>query len=172
MEVDYFVRMVQKSQQNNCFYHFTDRQNLLSIQQHGLFSKNEQQLRGIICPAPGGNDISVAADSFAGLGDYVHLCFMKDHPMAYKLRKSGKDICLIRVKPSILTDLTAYITLDVANQAGVSRLSLEDGLEKLDKEVCYQRMDWKAPEVQERLKKVRRCEILVHKHVPKNFLEM
>ena len=65
-------------------YHFTSRENIESIKKNGgLYSWAECVRRGIIVPKPGGSEDSHRIDRRKGLDEYVHLSFVKDHPMAY-----------------------------------------------------------------------------------------
>lgn len=65
-------------------YHFTSRENIDSIKKNGgLYSWAECVRRGITVSKPGGSYESHEIDARKGLDEYVHLSFVKDHPMAY-----------------------------------------------------------------------------------------
>ena len=49
-------------------------------------------------------------------------------------------------------------------------LDVEDGLEELDKEVLYTPTNWSKPRIRDRLKKARKCEILVPTAVPNSLI--
>jgi hypothetical protein len=70
------------------FYHFTDTRNLPSIKAHGGLLP-WSQIRGNVV-APGGNDWSHDADAIKGQDNYVHLCFLPEHPMEFVARKDGR----------------------------------------------------------------------------------
>lgn len=85
------------------FYHFTDRQNLLKIKQHGgLYSWYYCEQHDIDIPNPGGDYDSRKYDTRHGLQDYVRLSFCDDHPMAWRKHKEGSSLVLL------------YIDIDVA----------------------------------------------------------
>lgn len=73
-------------------YHFTDRENIESIIQNGgLYSWTDCEKRGISIPKPGGTmDLSRSLDSRDGLQHYVHLSFVKDHPMMFVAMNEGR----------------------------------------------------------------------------------
>lgn len=81
------------------FYHFTDRSNLESIISHGgLYSWEHCITNDIAINKAGGDDTSRSLDKYYDLGDYVRLSFCSDHPMAYRLKKSGYDLVLLKIK--------------------------------------------------------------------------
>lgn len=83
-------------------YHFTDVRNIPSIKRHGgLFSWDYCDKHNIKIPCQGGNDLARNLDRKYGLQDYVRLSFCEDHPMAHRLRKSGSDITILRVKTDV-----------------------------------------------------------------------
>ncbi|QTO26765.1 MULTISPECIES: DarT ssDNA thymidine ADP-ribosyltransferase family protein [unclassified Bacteroides] len=82
-----------------CFYHFTDRRNLLSIKkQRGLLSWHYCKTHGIVIPNQGGDADSENLDMRYGLQDYVRLSFCDDHPMTWRLKQSGSNLVLLRIK--------------------------------------------------------------------------
>lgn len=81
-----------------CLYHFTDVRNIPSIKRHGgLLSWYYCHTHGIVIPCQGGDSDSMNLDEKYGLEDYVRLSFCDDHPMAYRLKKSGSNIVVLRV---------------------------------------------------------------------------
>ena len=82
------ILQILKEQGIEYLYHFTDVANLQSIKkQKGLFSREYCRTHNIIIPKPGGGDLSADLDNRYNLQDYVRLCFIKDHPMAWDLQK-------------------------------------------------------------------------------------
>lgn len=159
---------VAKSTQQRCFFHFTDRQNLESIKQHGLLSAAEAAKRGISIPVRGGNLWSQEADARVGLDRYVHLCLMNSHEMEYKARKEKRisDTVWIRVLCDIIKEDGVLATLEVSNKSGATRMLPSSALDKMDLEVIYTRTDWTDPAIKSRLKIARNYEILVPTSVP------
>jgi hypothetical protein len=147
------------------FYHFTDERNIQSIRASGgLFSRRELQERKIEATAPGGNEWSRTADDLAGLDKYVHLCFMSEHPMEYRAREEGRiqKSRFLRINPGVL----AADDVRVTNKRGTSLLTLDEAFPLLDREVMYERTDWKNVDVQQRLQAAKKYELLIPKIVP------
>ena len=75
-------------------YHFTDRDNLKSIIDHGgLYAWKECEERGIAIPKPGGGgqgSLSWSLDQRDGLEHYVRLSFTPQHPMQYVAMSEGR----------------------------------------------------------------------------------
>lgn len=170
MDLDQFIQMVKASEQQKCFFHFTDRSNIDSIRQHGLLSTRELEKRGMK-PRHGGNPLSLALDKNCGMDQYVHLCFKTGHPME-KGALDGKTIAdLVRVKvvPEVIKLPGVLITLDVSNKTGIVGQPPTEALDQMDLKVLYTRMKWEG-EVLERLKVVEKCEVIVPTHVPLEYL--
>lgn len=100
-------------------YHFTDTRNLPFIRQHGLLSMVELTARGII-PIAGGNQWSLDADKFYGMDKYVHVCFFRDHPMAYVAQQEGRveTIRYLRIKPEIMLHPARLSPIELATRKG------------------------------------------------------
>jgi hypothetical protein len=155
------------------FYHFTDQRNLPSIRSAGgLFSLEQLKNRGIVPPAPGGNEWSHDADAIRGLDKYVHLCFRQEHPMEYVARTEGRlgTTVFLSIEPGVLLQEGVMFTPDVSNKSGVPLLSFEEALEAIDFSVLYERHDWRDPEVKERMKLAKKCELLVPDMVPLSMI--
>ena len=72
-------------------YHFTDRDNLQSIIEHGgLYSWEDCAIKGIVIPRSGSNEVSRSLDRQHGLQDYVRLSFTRNHPMMYAVMKEQR----------------------------------------------------------------------------------
>jgi hypothetical protein len=65
---------------NLSFHHFTDSRNIPSIRQNRLLSIN-QILRKGMTSITGGNDCSQSIDTRFGMDDFVHVSFIKRHPL-------------------------------------------------------------------------------------------
>lgn len=88
-----------KDNQVEYLYHFTDRRNLASIiENRGLYSWKYCEENKINIPFPGGDDLSRQLDTRYDLGDFVRLSFCSDHPMVYRLKASGRDMILLKIK--------------------------------------------------------------------------
>ncbi len=72
-------------------YHFTDRDNLESIIQHGgLYSWADCEEKGIKIAKPGSSGPSRSLDSRDGLEHYVRLSYVPDHPMKFVAMNEGR----------------------------------------------------------------------------------
>ena len=172
MTVDEFKRVISRGHLHRFLYHFTDMSNLPSIARHGILSKQEARKRNVVVSVPGGNEWSQDADAYRGLEGYVNLCFTKDHPMCYKAQSEGRlpNPQYLPIDPDVLRFEGVKIALDVANKANTELFRVEEGLERLDKEVLYTRTAWKNPQILQRLRNAKKCEILVPTRVPINLI--
>lgn len=109
-------------------YHFTDKRNIPSIKRHGgLFSWHYCQNNNITIPCQGGDYDSRELDKKYGLEDYVRLSFCDDHPMAYRLQKSGSDIVILHIKIDVaLLKDTLFSDINAADKLHTHGGGLED----------------------------------------------
>ena len=109
-------------------YHFTDKRNIPSIKRHGgLFSWYYCMNNNINIPCQGGDSDSIVLDKKYGLQDYVRLSFCNDHPMAYRLEKSGSDIIVLRIKIDVaLLKDTLFSDINAADKLHQHGGNLED----------------------------------------------
>ena len=172
VNVEEFKRILSRGHLYRSLYHFTDRTNLPSIAIQGILSKLQIRERGIAGAVYGGNEWSRNADALKKLEGYVNLCFTRSHPMCHIAHSDGRILNpeYLPIDPEILKFDGVKITLDVANKAGTELLDVEDGLEKLDKKVLYTHTDWEDAQIQERLQKVEKYEILVPTVVPTHLI--
>lgn len=173
MTIKEFEKILAKGHLYTSLYHFTDKANVSSISRYGIVSKKQAKKRGITIAAHGGNTLSHEADAIKGLEDYVNLCFTTSHPLCHIAREDGRisEPQYLHIHIDVLKIEGVKITLEVANKAGVELLDVEDGLEQLDKEVLYTQTKWDDPDIQSRLQKAEKCEILVPKVVPINLIK-
>lgn len=76
--------------------------NIPSIKRHGgLYSWFYCHTHDIIIPCQGGDYDSQELDKKYGLEDYVRLSFCDDHPMAYRLKQSGSNIKILKIKADV-----------------------------------------------------------------------
>lgn len=153
-------------------YHFTDRSNLASIAKSGLLSWNGLQKQGYTGCLPGGNDWSHEQDARIGLDDYVHLCFLSDHPMCYVAKKDGRlpNPVWLQIDGRILDQEGVLYTTDVSNKCGVPSLSRAQANEKLDFTALYGPRDFANLAFRARFNKAKKSEILVPKTVPSHAI--
>lgn len=86
-------------------YHFTDRDNLQSIIQHGgLYSWADCEEKGISITKPGGSADSRSLDTRDGLQHYVRVSFVASHPMMYVAMNEGRisNPVLLEIDPQVI----------------------------------------------------------------------
>lgn len=91
-------------QENNItiLYHFTDHSNLKSIKENGgLYSWFYCDRNNIVIPMTGNSSLGRSLDLEFGLGDFVRLSFIKDHPMKHVAMNEGRITRPLLLKVSI-----------------------------------------------------------------------
>lgn len=154
-------------------WHFTDQRNMESIRkQGGILSYAETVRRKIEIPAPGGNQWSHDADKRVNVDDFVHLAFLKDHPMLFHAKKEGRieKPVWLKIDIRVLDTPGTMYTAEVANKAGVNQLSAIDAIKSIDLEIILGRSDWKDPKIQERRRNALKSQILVPRIVLINLI--
>jgi hypothetical protein len=169
MTRDEFIRRFSPT----CIYHFTDTRNIPSIMSNGLLSLSELRKRGITPMATGGNSWSHEEDARRQLDQFVHLCFLDQHPMEYTARvveQRLENTTFIPISTDILFAASTFFTSEVANKSGSMLMKFEDAVRSLDFEVIYDQTDWKDSEIQRRRNKAKKYEILVPSSIPTEYL--
>lgn len=164
----FFARFVVR-----CFFHFTDERNLPSIRNSdGLWSMQALQDRGVTVPAPGGDANSQLSDSRNGMDQYVHLCLFNQNPMEYRARQDGRigNSRFLEIDRDILKLDGVRFTSAMANQSGVTPLTLEEAATQLDFAAAYERMDFGIQEQMQRVLAARKYELLIPNHVPIRYI--
>ena len=106
-------------------YHFTDRDNLEQIIQHGgLYSWQDCKERGIQIPKPGGGgpgSLSWSLDKRSGLEHYVRVSFTKEHPMMYVAMNDGRisNPVVLEIDPEVIYDTNSLYADRNATSNGV-----------------------------------------------------
>ena len=148
----------------NAFWHFTDKSNLELIKEHkGLLSLGELERRGFKIPISGGNQWSHDADKIKGVQEYVHLAFIREHPMLYIAKQEGRipNPVWLKIDSSVILEEGVCFTSDVSNKTGVSTLQPEEAKKAIDFDVLFSRTDWKNPDIQARRQNAKKSEILI-----------
>jgi len=157
----------------NEIWHFTDFSNLDSINQNGgLFSLAGLTQRELTISKPGGNEWSHSADRVKGVDSFIHLAFIKNHPMQYIAHNDGRhpNPIWLRINAKILLENTTRFCCDVSNKSGVQILNSEEAKEQIDFEVLFKRLDWQDPSVYSRRQMAEKSEILVPNYIPLNMI--
>ena len=151
-------------------YHFTDKSNIESIVNcGGLLSLANLKRNKVKDVKYGGNQWSHDADAYKGGDGYVHLCFLKNHPMEHIAREVEKRIeetCWLEIDISALNTNGVMYSSGVSNKSGVQFLSPDDAKEAIDLEGIYEFLNFKVEGNQERKNNARKYEILIPNTVP------
>lgn len=161
--------VIQKYAKFDAVWHFTDRANLESIQAHGLLALAETRRRNIAIPVPGGNAWSHDADRKKGLDRYVHLAFIRDHPMLFVAQNYESRILnpvWLKIDLSVLSHDGALFAPGIAYAKDMPLLTAEEAATQFDFEALFAYLDWNDPEVQRRRQAAKKSEILVPNCIP------
>jgi len=106
----------------NYFWHFTDKSNLESIRKYGIQSLWFINHSGIKVKHYGANELSHKIDYEKNLDLFVHLSFIKDHPMYWIAKKEGRivDPVWLKIDLKVLYLTEAYFSDTIANKNGAN----------------------------------------------------
>ena len=153
-------------------HHFTDSRNLGSIAEHGLLSQRERARCDVKC-VYGGDERSCSLDAEYGLDAYVHLSLTPYHPMQYVAVEEARirEAIDIIVIPEILSLPGIMLTYDIANKhGGRPLLPIAGWIASIDFSVLYRPVTSLSPRQRDRVKQLRRMEVLVPNGVPPDYL--
>lgn len=156
-------------------YHFTDVSNIAFIKKYGgLYSYKQLQSKEENNSIKyGGNDWSHQADNIASVDDYVHLCFLRNHPMEYMCRVEGRisETVWLEISIEILKKTGVCFTNDISNKTDVCLLSNKQALINLDYEAIYSFLDFRIEGNQKRKSDAEKYEILIPQHIPLAYIK-
>ena len=152
-------------------WHFTDRLNLKSIEEHGgLLPLKMLNDKGINIPVPGGNQWSQDADKHKGVDKYVHLCFLCNHPMQFTAVQEGriKDPIWLKVDVSVMLAPEVKFTSEVSNKSGAQLFNHSEAVNEIDFKILLPPfVDWRGrPDIHEKRNAAEKSEILIPEIVP------
>jgi hypothetical protein len=142
-------------------YHFTDEANLKTIEKFGLQSLKNILDKNIPVKHFGAEELSHILDERSGLDKYVHLSFIKDHPMYHEAKRRGNLInpVWIELDSSILYENTTLFCDKVANKNGAEIFDIDEILEKIDFDILTDNRFISGEEWKIR-KEIRKAEIM------------
>lgn len=155
------IQKVLNSHGIKSIWHFTDKSNLETISKHGILSLREIIKSNVTVHCYGANNLSHSLDISLGLDKFVHLSFVKDHPMYYIAKRDGRivtpiwleiDLSVLHVDNTIFSD-------EVANKNGASRF----GADKLERMIDFDSLMY--PKDFSTKVKVRKAEIMVANNI-------
>ena len=148
-------------------YHFTDKSNLEMIEKYGI-----QSLRNIFnfdIPVKhfGAEELSHNLDKRTGLDKYVHLAFIKDHPMYHVAKRRGNIIepVWIEIDSSILYDENTLFSDKVANSQEANIFRIDRILDFIDFDTIL------SEEYSFNRKEARKAEIMVFDSISINKIK-
>lgn len=153
-------------------WHFTDRSNLESIEEHGLLSLEKLTQENIEVPCYGANELSHKLDRERGLDRYVHLSLIKEHPMQFVKKQNGEipNPIWIEIDVSVLFEDKTIFSDTVANASGSKIYEIDDLDNFVDLEVLWSRTNWSDPVIQQRRKIAKKSEIMIANKIDTNLI--
>lgn len=144
-------------------WHFTDLSNLESIEKNGVLSLRNIIKNKIAVSCYGADDLSHSLDRRYGLDKYVHLSFIKEHPMQYVKTRDGNipNPIWIEIDASVLFNSDSIFSNQVANKTNAKVYDIEDLTEHMDLDVLWGRTDWRDPEIKKRRQSAKYGEIMI-----------
>lgn len=148
-------------------WHFTDASNLASIEKYGVLSLRNIIKSKIDVSCFGADELSHNLDIRKGLDKYVHLSFIKEHPMQYVKTRDGNipNPIWLEIDASVLFRDNTIFTSQVANKTGAKVYNINDLKEYMDIDVLWGRTNWQDPEIKNRRKAAKYGEIMIQDRI-------
>ena len=148
-------------------YHFTDRDNLQSIRKYGLLSYDYIRRKGITS-STGGNDELQSIDQSFHNEDYIHLSFVKRHPMGWRLKRENqnRDFIILKISPEVaFSESTIFSDINAANPNHIQGPEFST-LKKVNMAAVNSIYSQQDSDEQEQ----KAAEVLVRRSIPKNYI--
>ena len=144
-------------------WHFTDLSNYESIKRNGVLSLRNIINQKIDVSCFGANELSHNLDMRNGLDKFVHLSFIKEHPMQYVRTRDGDlpNPIWLEIDASVLFKDNTLFSNQVANRKDAKIYDISDLEKYIDLDVLWGRTNWKDPEIQQRRKVAKYGEIMI-----------
>lgn len=148
-------------------WHFTDLSNYESIKKNGVLSLRNIINQKIDVSCFGANELSHNLDIRNGLDKYVHLSFIKEHPMQYVKTRDGDlpNPIWLEIDASVLFSDDTIFSNQVANKNGAKIHNINDLEKYIDLDVLWGRTNWRDPEIQQRRKAAKYGEIMIENRI-------
>jgi hypothetical protein len=148
-------------------WHFTDLSNFTSIKKYGLLSLREIVMEKVHVSCFGADDLSHALDMNRGLDCFVHLSFIKDHPMYHIAKRNGRisNPIWIEIDLSVLDKNNTIFSDEVANKRGAAIYRVD----KLESIIDFKSLLY--PKDFETKIRVRKAEIMVINNISYNSIK-
>lgn len=148
-------------------YHFTDRENLPNIRKYGLLSFDYIRRKGIVS-STGGDDKLQSVDQSFHNEDYIHLSFVKRHPMGWRLKRENqnRDFIILKISPEVAySESTIFSDINAANPNHTQGPDFSV-LKKVNMASVNSKYSQQNSEEQEQ----KAAEILVRRTIPINYI--
>jgi len=157
------IQEVLRTYNITSIWHFTNESNIESIKKNGLLSLDLITQQNIHVPCFGADSLSHSLDKHIGLDKYVHLSFIKEHPMQYVKTQDGMipNPVWLEIDISVLFENKTLFSKDVANKNGVKHYNIEYLAQNIDLEVLWGRTDWRDPSIKQRRVIAKKSELMV-----------
>lgn len=120
---------------------------------------------------PGGNQWSIDADNCMGMQNYIHLCFLDEHPMEWLAKEKGRiDPVWLEISTEVLDFSGVKYCAGVANQAGAVYLTSSQAIKNMDFDYLFNWHDFNVIENRDRHNEAKKYEILVPGSIPINYI--
>lgn len=148
-------------------WHFTDASNRSSIEKYGIQSLYNIIALDISVSRYGANDLSHELDRKRGLDKYVHLSFIKDHPMYHIAKKRGTIVTpmWIEIDISVLLETMTRFCDRVANAKQPNIFSLSSVFKYIDFETMLHSSNFYE------MKEARKAEIMAYGSINTNLIK-
>lgn len=92
--------------------------------------------------------------------------------MEFRARERGQieRVIYLEISTEVLQIKGVKFTAAVSNQVGVKLRSLDEARELIDFDILYTGEDKRRSDIQQRLQKAEKCEILVPDHIPLDLI--
>ena len=151
-------------------YHFTDRDNLESIIQHGgLFSWGDCEDKGIPIAKPGGSLLSRDLDRRDNLQYYVRVSFTTQHPMMYVAMQDGRlsNPVILEIDPEVIYWQNSKYANMNATKSNANKGSTLDNFKQIHFQTVKARKHFDLPEDEQ---PYFQAEVLVKNFIPLKYI--
>ncbi|MEG9862518.1 MAG: DarT ssDNA thymidine ADP-ribosyltransferase family protein [Parvularculales bacterium] len=137
MSVQKLIEYIKNREKYSCLYHFTDKENLASIDEHGLLSTRERESKGINPKNRGGDVKSHRLDREKGLDKYVCLSFTDYLPLYFAATNDGRipNPTYLKIDPEILHVDNVAFTYGVATAHNAIRMPIAGAIEQIYRDI-------------------------------------
>lgn len=151
-------------------YHFTDRDNLKSIIEHGgLYSWADCEAKNIQIAKPGGDDLSRSLDRRDGLQNFVRVSFTQNHPMMYIAINQDRisNPVILKISPEVIYWQNSKFSDRNATRNGANVGGQLDDFKKIHFGSVRQKNHFDLDEDEQQYFQ---AEILVKNHIPLQYI--